>query len=71
MPPELLNCRMPSQLLEFQENATGKMRYALIDLIEDHVQSKGGTEAVVISALVAAYDILPTDRVEQRVHITN
>jgi phytoene dehydrogenase-like protein len=30
-----------------------------------------GTEAVVISALVAAHDILPTHRVEQRVHITN
>jgi len=33
----------PETLLKFQENATGRQRYVLLDLIQDHTQQKGGT----------------------------
>jgi hypothetical protein len=35
--------RMPSELLAFQEEAKGRRRFILPDLICDHIQAKGGT----------------------------
>jgi hypothetical protein len=41
---------LPSGLLEWQENAKGRERYALVDLMMQHVQEKGGVTQCQIYA---------------------
>jgi hypothetical protein len=54
----------PESLLAFQEAATGRDRYVLLDLIEDHVSVKGGTRSSMIVRLSRLRNFFLKNRVE-------
>jgi len=54
----------PESLLAFQENAKGRERYVLLDLIEDHVQQKGGTYVSMVVRLSRLRNFFLHNRVE-------
>jgi hypothetical protein len=56
--------RLPSQLLEFQENAKGRDRYILTDLMIQRVQEKGGTYSGMLGHLSILRSFFNHNRVE-------
>ena len=64
VPEELLHVRLPSELLEFQENAEGRLKYAILDLIQDYVQEKGGTYTSMVVRLSNIRSFWRKNRVE-------
>jgi len=56
--------KLPSQLLEFQENAKGRDRYILVDLITRRIDEKGGTYNGMIGHLSILRSFFNHNRVE-------
>jgi len=56
--------KLPSQLLEFQENAKGRDRYVLIDLMIQRIQEKGGTYNGMLGHLSILRSFFNHNRVE-------
>jgi len=56
--------KLPSQLLEFQENAKGRDRYILVDLMTRRIQEKGGTYNGMIGHLSILRSFFNHNRVE-------
>lgn len=56
--------KLPSQLLEFQENAKGRERFRLVDLMTRRVQEKGGTYNGMLGHLSVLRSFFKHNRVE-------
>lgn len=54
----------PESLLAFQEAATGRQRFVILDLIEDHVAQKGGTYISMVVRLSRLRSFFIRNRVE-------
>lgn len=64
LPETLRTVRMPSELLAFQEKAEGRAEYAVLDLMLDHVQEKGGTYSSMLVRLSNLRSFFLKNRVE-------
>jgi hypothetical protein len=64
MPESLLTVQMPSELLTFQEKAKDRLRFAVVDLLEEHSQQKGGTEMSMIVRLTNLRQFWVKNRVD-------
>jgi len=56
--------KLPSELLEWQENAKGRDRFILVDLMTQRVQEKGGTYSSMTSRLSHIRSFFHHNRVE-------
>jgi hypothetical protein len=56
--------KRPSELLAWQENAKGRQRYVLLDLMFEHVQERGGTYSSMVTRLSHLRSFFFHNRVE-------
>ena len=56
--------KLPSQLMEFQENAKGRDRYIVVDLMIQRIQEKGGTYSGMLGHLSILRSFFNHNRVE-------